>query len=35
VRVNLHDLFAKEMLPLLLQKKLDIALTVCRRANWT
>lgn len=28
VRVTLHDLSAKEMLPLLLQKKLDIALTL-------
>jgi DNA-binding transcriptional LysR family regulator len=28
VRVTLHDLSAKEMLPLLLQKKLDVALTV-------
>src|SRR5215469_4606438 len=28
VHVTLHDLSAKEMLPLLLQKKLDIALTV-------
>jgi LysR family transcriptional regulator, benzoate and cis,cis-muconate-responsive activator of ben and cat genes len=28
VRVTLHDLSAKEMLPLLLQKKLDIGLTV-------
>ena len=28
VRVTLHDLSAEEMLPLLLQKKLDIALTV-------
>jgi DNA-binding transcriptional LysR family regulator len=28
VRVTIHDLSAKEMLPLLLQKKLDIALTV-------
>jgi DNA-binding transcriptional LysR family regulator len=28
VRVTIHDLSAKEMLPLLLQKKLDIALTL-------
>ena len=28
VRVTLHDLSAKDMLPLLLQKKLDLALTV-------
>jgi LysR family transcriptional regulator, benzoate and cis,cis-muconate-responsive activator of ben and cat genes len=28
VRVTLHDLSAKEMLPLLLQKKLDVALTL-------
>jgi DNA-binding transcriptional LysR family regulator len=30
VRVTLHDLSAEEVLPLLLQKKLDIALTVLR-----
>jgi DNA-binding transcriptional LysR family regulator len=29
-RVTLHDLSAEEMLPLLLQKKLDVALTVLR-----